>query len=50
MIIEKHSRLRDKDGNKCDPEYCDKYIAGKPLVDKSYWAYGDTSMKRKGKE
>ena len=38
LLIEKHSRLWDKDENKSDPQYCDKYKQGKPSMDKSMWA------------
>ena len=38
LLVEKHSRLIDQDGNKGDPNYCDKYINGKPNYDKAIWA------------
>lgn len=42
-MVKKRSRLRDKDGNKIDPAYCDKYEEGRPMVDKGQWAYKGTS-------
>lgn len=38
LLVEHHSRLRDNYGNKSDPKYCDKYLEGKPIYDKSIWA------------
>lgn len=38
ILVECHSRLRDKDGNKGDPNYCDKYVQGKPFYEMSLWA------------
>ena len=37
-LLAKKSRLRDKDGNRSDPKYCDKYEKGKPKYDRLMWA------------
>lgn len=37
-LITKHSRIWDRQGNKSDPKYCDKYVQGSPNYDKSLWA------------
>ena len=35
--LNKKSRLWDKDGNKIDPAYCDKFVEGEPRLDNSQW-------------
>ena len=36
-LMNKKSRLRDENGNKIDPKYCDKYLEGSPRYDFSDW-------------